>query len=156
VPAVTVEIVGAERRDEPPGARVTYAVRNTSDDVVWLVDDGWLVWRQEGTRIELGYQRAPMQAGVQPFGYFGPEVVALQPGSAVERTVELSWPQPLDGLWNAQEEAAPPPGDYELAVRVGYGESPTPPPPRRGGAAVEEPVLAWQREAVSPPVPLAV
>jgi hypothetical protein len=156
VPTVAVEILAAERREEPPGATLTYEVRNEGDATVWLVDDGWLVWRQEDARIELGFQRAPMQAGVQPFGYWEPDVVPLEPGGAARREVELTWPEPLDDMWNAQDEAAPAPGEYEVAVRVGYGESETPPSPTRGGTGVEEPVLAWQREALSPPARLTV
>jgi hypothetical protein len=156
VSPVAVGIVDAGRRADAPGATLTYEVRNDGDATVWLVDDGWLVWRRENRRIELGFQRAPMQPGVEPFGYFNPQLVPVAPGDAVRRTVELSWPQRLDGLWNAEDEAAPPPGEYDVAVRVGYGESESPPPPTRGGQGVEAPVLAWQNEAVSPPVRLAL
>ncbi len=153
---VAVEIVEAERREDPPGATLAYDVRNEGDATVWLVDDGWLVWREDGGRIELGFQRVPMQPGVQPFGYFDPRVVPIEPGGSLRRTVELSWPHRLDGMWNAQDEAAPAPGEYEVVVRVGFGESETPPPPTRVGEGVEAPMLGWQREAVSEPVALTV
>jgi hypothetical protein len=153
---VSVEIAGAEPRTDPPGADLRYVVRTEGDAPVWLVDDGWLVWRQEGSRIELGFQRAPMREGVEPFGYFDPQVAEIAPGATVERTASLTWPQALDRLWNEQHEVAPPPGEYEVSVRVGYGESPKPPPVTRVGEPVEAPVLAWQRDAVSAPARLTV
>ena len=153
---VSVEIAGAQRRTDPPGADLRYVVRNGGGAPVWLVDDGWLVWRQDGARIELGFQRAPMREGVEPFGYFDPQVAEIAPGDAVERTVALAWPQALDRLWNEQREVAPPAGEYEVAVRVGYGETPKPPPVTQVGVPVEAPVLAWQREAVSEPARLTV
>ena len=147
---VTVEITAAEPRE------VRYVVRNEGDVPVWVVDDGWLVWRQDGRRIELGFQRAPMQPGVEPFGYFDPQVVELVAGAELWRTVALAWPQRLDRMWNETAEAAPEPGEYELAVRAGYGETPSPPPVTEVGEAVEAPVLDWQHEAVSEPVPLTI
>ncbi len=153
--AVTVEIVAAEGRPDPPGAELTYVVRNAGDAPAWVVDDGWLAWRQEDRRLELGYARVPMQPGVEPFGYFSPQVAPLAPGAELTRTVTLSWPQRLDGMWNAGPSAAPPPGEYTVVVRIGYGETPEPGPPA-AGEGVESPVLAWQREAVSEPVPLTV
>jgi hypothetical protein len=154
--SVAVEIAELTGRSDPPGADVRYVVRNGSASTIWLVDDGWLAWRQEGRRIELCYARVRMQPGVVPFGYFPPEVVPLAPGSELERTASLSWPQRLSGLWNADEFASPAPGEYELAVRIGYGESPEPGPPERLGEGVEAPVMAWQREAVSEPARLVV
>jgi hypothetical protein len=148
--AVTVEIVAA------PEPELRYVVRNAGDGPVWVVDDGWLVWRRDGRRIELGFQRAPLRQGAEPFGYFDPRVAELAPGAELTRTVAIGWPQPLDRLWNEEREAAPEPGAYELAVRIGYGESPKPPPVTRVGEAVDAPVLAWQREAVSDPVTLTV
>jgi hypothetical protein len=156
VTAVTVEIVAAEPRTDPPGADFRYVVRNDGDATVWVVDDGWLVWRRQGRRIELGFQRVPMQPGAVPFGYFDPQVVALEPGAELTRAITLTWPQPLERMWNESAEAAPPAGEYEVAVRVGYGESPAPPPVTQVGESVEAPVLGWQREAVSAPVPLTV
>ena len=147
---VTVEIVAAEPRE------VRYLVRNDGDAPVWVVDDGWLVWRHEGRRIELGFQRVPMQPGVEPFGYFNPQVAALEPGGELERTVTLAWPQPLSRIWNEADEVTPVAGDYEVAVRVGYGETPEPPPVTQVGESVEAPVLGWQREVVSEPVPLTI
>lgn len=152
---VTVDIVAAESRADPPGAELTYVVRNGGHAPVWLVDDGFLAWRQEGRSIELGYARVPMQPGVEPFGYFSPQVAPLAAGAELTRTVSLTWPQRLDGTWNAGDAAAPPPGDYDVVVRVGYGETPVPGAPQVG-EEVERPVLAWQREAVSAPVRLSV
>jgi hypothetical protein len=153
---VAVEIVEAAGTAEPRGAQVRYVVRNGGDATLWLVDDDWLVWRAEGSRIELSYARAPLQPSVVPFGYFPPAVASLDPGAEIERVAELTWPQRLDGLWNAEDSADPPPGRYELSVRVGFGETPEPPPPQAVGEGVEAPVLGWQREAVSEPVELVL
>lgn len=153
--AVTVEIAVAEGRPDPPGAELTYVVRNAGGAAVWVVDDGWLVWRQEDRRLELGYARVPLQPGVEPFGYFSPQVAPLAHGAELTRTVTLNWPQRLDGMWNAVDSAAPTPGEYTVVVRIGFGETPEPAPPALG-EGVEAPVLAWQREAVSEPVALAV
>jgi hypothetical protein len=152
--AVTVDIVAAESRADPPGADLTYVVRNEGDAPVWVVDDGWLAWRQEDGTIELGYARVPMQPGVEPFGYFSPQVAQLAPAAELTRSVSLSWPQRLDGMWNASDTAAPRPGDHRVVVRIGYGETPGPDPPALG-EGVEAPVLAWQHEAVSEPATLA-
>ena len=145
----------AEIEERPDGARLRYAVRNDADSSAWLVDDGWLAWRQDGRRIELVYARVPMAAGAKPFGYFKPAVVELAPGEAVQREVGLTWPQPVSRLWNGVLEADPEPGSYEVAVRVGYGETPEPEAPELGEPA-EAPTLAWQHEAVSEPAALTV
>ena len=153
--AVTVDIVAVESHADPPGAELTYVVRNGGDAAVCVVDDGALAWRQDGGSIELGYARVPMQPGVEPFGYFSPQVAPLAPGDELTRTVFLSWPQRLDGTWNTSDVAAPTPGDYSVVVRVGYGAT-AEPPPAALGEGVEVPVLAWQHEAVSAPTRLSV
>lgn len=154
--ALTVEIVDVASSAEPPGAELRYLIRNDSDATAWVVDDGWLAWRRDGRRIELCYARVPMRPGVEPFGYFDPEVVAIAPGGTLERTVTLSWPQPLSGMWNTDRVAAPPPGEYEVTVRIGYAATPKPEPAQTLDEGVEAPVLAWQREAVSEPATLVV
>ena len=141
---------------DPPGAELRYVVRNDSDTTLWIVDDGWLVWRHERDRIELCYARVPMRPGVQPFGYFDPQVLALDPGEELERTVALTWPQSLSRMWNAEGEVDPEPGEYEVTVRIGYGTTPRPEPSQELGESVEAPVLAWQKEAVSEPARLVV
>jgi hypothetical protein len=156
VNGVTVEIAAVEPSDSPPGAQVRYRVRNGSDSPVWVVDDGTLAWLQDGARITLDRSRPPMREGAQPFGYFDPVVAPLQPGETLERTVELSWPQRLSGLWNRDREVSPAPGDHEVVVRVGYGNSPEPEPPQALGESVEAGVLAWQRTAESEPARLPV
>lgn len=148
-----VEIAGIQER--PGAAQLRYVASNDAGEPVWVVDDGWLAWRQDGDRIELVYARVPMARGTHPFGYFPPQTVELAAGASLERDVSLAWPQPLSRLWNDRAEADPEPGAYTVAVRVGYGETPEPAPPELGGS-VEEPVLAWQREAVSEAVPLTV
>jgi hypothetical protein len=152
---VSVDVTDVASRADPRGAELRYVVRNHSPAAIWVVDDGFLVWREDGRSIELSYARAPMKPGVEPFGYFNPQVVAVAPGEELERAVSLDWPQSLSGLWNAADKAAPEPGEYELTVRIGYGESPEPEPPQLGGE-LEAPVLAWQREAVSAPARLVV
>jgi hypothetical protein len=155
VSAVTVDIVAVERHADPPGVELTYVVRNGGTAPVWVVDDGALAWREDGGDIELGYARVAMQPGVEPFGYFSPQVAPLAPGGELRRTVALSWPQRLDGTFNRDDVAAPAAGDYRVVVRIGYGETPEPPPPALG-EGVEGPVLAWQREAVSAPARMSV
>ena len=153
--AVLVSIVSANVRESPPAWLLDYEVRNESRAAVWLVVDESLGFRREGSRIELSYARGPMQAGAQPFGYFDPEVAELPAGGSVRRHLEIPWPSPLSTLWNEQRAAAPPPGEYEVSVRIGYAGTPSPEPPR-DGESVEAPVLRWQRTAESPPVRIAV
>jgi hypothetical protein len=153
---VTVDIVGVTSSSAPPGAELRYVIRNDSHLTVWVVDDGWLVWRLADRHLELCYARVPMREGVQPFGYFDPRVVALEPGGALERRVALTWPQPLSRLWNEAHEANPEPGDYAVTIRIGYGETPKPEPPRSLEDSVEAPVLAWQRETISDPARLVI
>jgi hypothetical protein len=154
VPPATVEIADVAELTEPRGVELRYLVRNGAEGTIWVVDDGWFAWRLEDRRIELNFARVRMQPGVEPFGYFAPEVVAVEPGARLERTVALNWPHPLSGMWNATPDADPPPGEYEVVVRVGWSDSPAPGPPET--ADVEAPVLAWQREAVSDPARLVV
>jgi hypothetical protein len=153
---VTVEIVEVTSSSAPPAAELRYVIRNDSDRTVWVVDDGWLVWRLKERHLELCYARVPMREGVQPFGYFDPRVVALEPGSAIERDVSLTWPQPLSRLWNDASEANPEPGEYAVTIRIGYAETPKPEPPRSPEEGVEAPVLAWQQETISDPASLVV
>ena len=80
-----MEIVAAERRTDPPGAELRYVVRNDGDAPLWVVDDGWLVWSQAGRRIELGFQRARLRPGVEPFGYFDPKVGGARAGERADR-----------------------------------------------------------------------
>jgi hypothetical protein len=152
---VTVKIVSMVYREDLPGADFEYVVRNDSDSPIWLVNDGWLVWRRIGQEIELSYSRAKMMTGSHVFGYFPPAVVKVEPGGDVSRTIHLSWPLALDRLWNAESEASLPPGVYRVSARVGYGARPAPEPPQ-AGEDVEAPVFRWQREAVSEPVTLTV
>jgi hypothetical protein len=154
VAPVTVEIADVAELTEPRGAELRYLVRNGSGATIWVVDDRWFAWRLEDGRIELNFARTRMQPGVEPFGYFAPEVVAVEPGAGLERTVALIWPHTLSGMWNADAVADPSSGEYEVVVRVGWADSPAPRPPET--ADVEAPVLAWQREAVSGPARLVV
>jgi hypothetical protein len=89
------------------------------------------------------------------FGYFDPEVVALAPGASERRSVEVKWPSRLSDLWNEQPVAAPPPGEYDVTVRVGYATTASP-PAAAAGEHVEAAVLRWQRTAASQPVRIAV
>jgi hypothetical protein len=152
---VTVSISQIKTAQEPPSTSVEFVVCNDSAAPVWLVNDQWLIWHQAGQEIELGFQRGAMRPGSHVFGYFPPTVTKIEPGSSHRRAVELRWPQPLDLLWNNSERAAPPPGLYQVSVRVGYGLTPEPESPKLG-ESVEAPVLKWQCEAVSQPVPMEV
>jgi hypothetical protein len=152
---VEVEITEARSQRVPPSTRLDYEVQTVGSRPVWLVDDGFLTWRQDNGQIELSLAREPLQPGAEPFGYFNPTVVKLEPGEQVQRRIELSWPQSLSPLWNPSSIAAPPPGRHPVSVRVGYGLSPAPDPPE-AGAPVEAPVLRWQHEAVSPAIAVDV
>jgi hypothetical protein len=152
---VTVTILGVSSVERPPSTAIDYEVVNESREPVWLVDDGWLIWRQTGDEIRLSYARGPMQPGSHVFGYFNPAVVQLAPAERTARVARLTWPQRLDQLWNARAEAAPEPGNYRVTVSVGYGETPEPHGPALG-EGVEAPVLRWQRVATSEPVPMRV
>jgi hypothetical protein len=152
---VEVKILNVSSREAPPSTRLEYEVRNSGDAPVWLVDDGWLIWNQDGERVELSFKRGKMRAGSQVFGYFPPATVVLNPGDSVSRPVELKWPQPLDRLWNGEELASPAPGRYQVSVRVGYGLT-AEAEPARLGEGVEATVFRWQKEASSPAEPLVV
>jgi hypothetical protein len=152
---VEVKITGISNKVDPPGSEIEYEVRNDTERPIWVVDDGWLTWRQDGQELELSYARGKMRQGAQVFGYFVPVVVKLDPGSSIMRTAHLKWPQSLDRLWNLEPQAAPAPGDYRISVRIGYGVTAEPDSPRLG-EDVETPVLRWQREAVSTPVTINV
>jgi hypothetical protein len=153
--SVSVTIVAVVTEVRPPATTVRYQVRNHADATMWLVDDQWLTWLQRGRRIELSFNRVRMRPGAHVFGYFPPSVTGLPGGGLVVRSVRLTWPQPLAPLWNTEARAAPPPGEYEVSVRIGYGSTPEPDAPQLG-ESVEDPVLRWQREALSPPATLQV
>ncbi len=152
---VAVVITQVTSQTMPSTSRVEYEVRNTTSAPIWLVNDGWLIWRQEGTQIELSYVRGAMRPGSQVFGYFLPSVIRIEPGDSLPLAADLNWPYRLDLLWNTERRAAPLPGDYQISVRVGYGLTPV---PDDSGLdeSVEAPVLRWQKEAVSQPVPIKV
>jgi hypothetical protein len=153
--AVEVKILRVTSEETPPSTRLEYEVSNNGDARVWLVDDGWLVWKRDGERVELSFGRGKMRAGSEPFGYFAPVTVALDPGDRVSREVELKWPHRLSRLWNEEEFASPPPGRYQATVRVGYGLSAEVEPPNLG-EGVEATVFRWQKEASSPAVTMTV
>ena len=152
---VTVSIVSVVERPDAPGVEIGYQVRNAGSRPVWLVDDGWIVWRQEGRHIEISLARTRMQPGAQVFGYFDPKVREIGRGGSVSGKLSLTWPLRLDRLWNDRSEADPEPGEYQLVLRVGYGLTPAP-GELRAGEGVEDPVFRWQHEAVSEPVTIHV
>lgn len=153
--SVSVMLTSILTQVDTPATQLTYEVRNRSDKPVWLVDDGWLTWRQKGKQIELSYAREKMQPGVQVFGYFSPAVAKIEPGNAVTRKVELSWPLSLDRLWNDEYQAKPDPGKYKVSIKVGYGLTPEP-GPLEPEENVEEPVFRWQTSIVSNLAPMDV
>jgi hypothetical protein len=132
-----------------------YDVHNLGQKAIWLVIDESLVFRHDATHIELSYARGKMQPGVDVFGYFDPKVVKIAPGGSLRQSIEVTWPCILSDIWNAERVATPPPGEYEVSVRIGYASTATPRPPRVG-ESVETPVLRWQKEAVSPPVQIVI
>lgn len=147
--AAIVEIVQMASKTDPPSTRVEYIIRNNSAAAIWVVNDNWLAWSQTGKTIELSFKRERMRKGSQVFGYFPPAVVRVDPGGSMRAAVDLTWPQRLDRLWNSTSTAAPPPGEYDVRVRIGYGLTPEP-EKLRPGESVEEPIFRWQEEAISP------
>jgi hypothetical protein len=117
----TVTRVEHSVRNEKPFTQIDYRVVNTGDKPVWMVDDGWLTWQQQDKLITLSLKRERMQQDAEAFGYFAPKLAEIPPGGLVERSIELSWPVSLSRLWNKSDKAAPPPGEYELELLVGYG-----------------------------------
>ncbi|MEO8576990.1 MAG: hypothetical protein ABI556_09830 [Gemmatimonadales bacterium] len=155
VDQVSVSIVSAAVSTHPPGWHIEYEVRNNGTQTVWLVVDERLVFRRDNDHVELSYARARMQPGVQVFGYFEPKATELSPGESARQSVDITWPLTLSDIWNANREVAPAPGVYDVTVRIGFGLTPAPESPT-SGETVEEPVLRWQREAVSPHVQLEI
>ncbi len=153
--AIAVVILNVLSQTTPPITFVEYEVRNESGAPIWLVHDGWLIWRQDDKRIDLSFKRGAMRTGAQVFGYFPPAVVKLESGGRFRETVELKWPLDLDPLWNTTSLARPKPGSYQVSVRVGYGLSAAPDAPS-AGESVEAPVLRWQLDAASPAVAMIV
>src|ERR1700742_696341 len=124
--SVEVIITKVAAQTQPPANLLRYTVRNSGPQSIWLVKDDWVVWHQQGQQIELSLARTRMQKGVQPFGYFAPEVMAIRAGESISRDLELTWPLSLSRIWNAQRLAAPEPGRYQLKIRIGYGLTPAP------------------------------
>jgi hypothetical protein len=153
--SVLVSIVSAIVQVSPPSWQLEYDVRNLGGAVIWLVDDESLVLKSDGAHIELSYARAKMRPGVKVFGYFDPKVVEIPPGGSLRRSVEITWPCRLSDIWNAERDATPPPGEYEVSVRVGFASTAAPEPPKVG-ESIEAPVLRWQKEAVCPPVRIPI
>lgn len=152
---ISVKITRVTSCQDPPSTTLEFVVRNEGSVPIWLVNDQWLIWQQNGKRIELSFHRGKMRSGAQVFGYFPPELIMIRPEDSITQTVELNWPQPLDSLWNKEPQAAPPPGLYQASVRVGYGLSAEPDVPELG-ESVEAGVLRWQKVAVSPTVSMEV
>lgn len=152
---VSVVISEVSSQTIPPTSRIKYEVRNDTSAPIWLVSDGWLIWHRVEAQIELSYARGRMRPGSQVFGYFVPTLTKIEATYSLSLSVDLVWPQPLDRLWNAEDYAAPPPGDYLVSVRIGYGLTLDIDAPGIG-ESVEAPVLRWQREAVSPAVPMTI
>ncbi len=150
-----VSIVSAMVQVSPPAWQLEYEVRNLARTVFWLVVDESLVLRRDDAHMELSYARGKMQPGVQVFGYFDPKVAKIPPGGSLRRSVEITWPCSLSDIWNAEHEATPPPGEYEVSVRIGFASTAAPKPPKVG-EGVEAPVLSWQKETVSQPVRIAI
>jgi hypothetical protein len=153
--AVHVKVTQTTTARRPPSTKVKFVVSNRGTAPIWLVDDGWPIWKQRGRLLEVSLARGKMQPGAQAYGYFDPVVTKIGPGKHATRTVELAWPLPLSRLWNAMAQATPEPGDYRFRIRVGYGLKAKPDRVRLG-EEIEAPVLRWQQEAVSDPHSLIV
>lgn len=154
-PAVEVEIVQAAAQARPSAWQLAFTVRNPGAASAWIVAQESLALHQAPDRIELSYARSPMRPGVQVFGYFPPAAVELTAGASLRRQVDVHWPCVLSDIWNAARLASPAPGWYQVAVRIGYADTPTP-PPAQPGEDIAAPVWRWQHEAVSAPVRLQV
>ncbi|MFZ1218003.1 MAG: hypothetical protein WAO00_01860 [Chthoniobacterales bacterium] len=139
----------------PPAWHIEYSVHNQGTAFLWLIVDESLVFRRDGSRVELCYARARMQPNVKVFGYFNPDVIEIPAGETVRQAVEIIWPCRLSGIWNSEREANLPPGKYEVSVRIGFASTVAPEPPTVG-EDVESPVLRWQEEATSSPVTLEI
>jgi hypothetical protein len=155
VGTVLVSIVSAMVRASPSAWAIEYDVRNEGQAMVWLVVDESLVLRRDNGHIELSYARGRMQPGAQVFGYFDPKVAKIPPGGSLRRSVEITWPCRLSDLWNKDREVAPPPGEYEVSVRIGFAATEAPESPKVG-ESVEAPVMRWQQTTVSAPVRIAI
>src|SRR5947209_5996687 len=152
---VKVEISDIADHRDPPGVAIHYRVRNENAAPIWMVNDRWIIWRQEASRIEVSLARGRMRPGTTVFGYFPPAVLKIESGNSVSDALTLDWPLRLDRLWNELSEVAPAPGRYELVLRIGYGLTSSP-GELRAGDEVEDPVLRWQMEAASDPFPLDI
>lgn len=152
---VMVSIVSAIAQTSPSAWHLEYELQNLEPATIWMLVDESLTLQRDDAHIELSYARGKMQPGLHLFGYFDPAVVTIPPGGRLRRSVKISWPCALSDIWNAEREAAPPVGEYEVSVRVGFASTALPQPPNLG-EDVEAPVLRWQKEAVSAPVRLAI
>ncbi len=152
---VKVNITHITKGSDPGTTIIDYRVENHGSAPIWLVDDGWLVWRQQGSDVELSYARAALQPGVEVYGYFNPEVVKIKPNTHVVRHIELSCPLALSRIWNTDSEVMLPQGVYDITIRIGYGLTREPQKPVLG-ESVETPVLRWQKEAKSSPARMQI
>src|SRR5260370_28070638 len=97
---IPVSITSTTTSYNPPATSIAYSVRNARPAAVWLVNDGWFIWRQRGTDLEISTARGRMTRGSHPFGYFVPDVLELPSGQTLARSIDLQWPLRLDTLWN--------------------------------------------------------
>jgi len=148
---VLVSIVNLIMQVSPPAWQMEYEVRNLEASEIWLVVGESLMLKHDNKQIELSYARGKMQPGVQVFGYFDPQVVKIPAGGSLRRSVEINWPCRLSDIWNEVREVELSPGEYEVSVRIGFALTAKPKAPKVG-EDVEDPVLRWQKTAVSPPM----
>lgn len=153
--AVFVKVLRTATVQHPPETRIEYVVSNASSAPIWLVSDGWPIWRQHGRSLRLSFARGKMQPSVQPFGYFPPATRKILPSRSSLVAYEWCWPLPLSRLWNTASKAAPVPGKYQLRIQVGYGLTAKPARVRLK-ENIEAPVLRWQHVAISDPHSLLV
>jgi hypothetical protein len=140
---------------DQPAWQLEYEVKNSGADPIWLIVNEGLGLYREGRKIELSWARKKMRPNVAVFGYFDPEIKEVSAGESFRQAETITWPARLSDIWNAEREAAPPPGDYEVSIRIGYAATQEP-PFVEVSEGVEDAVLNWQKEAASLPVRLEI
>lgn len=150
----TVVITALDQSAADDTWSLCYRVTNSGSRRIWVNDDGFLRYVRSGKQVVLSLARAPLQPSVQPEGYFAPVMVALDPGEQLDRQLELAWPLGLSALWNDTPEAHLPPGDYLVAVEIGFATTPSPLVPRLG-EPIDAGIASWQLRERSAPVPVS-
>ena len=144
---VQVSILEAEVSWNPPAWTLHYEVSNTMQSAVWLVIDESVKVIEDGSRIELLLRPGKVAAVRMYSSYFDRRSFQSNREEGSRDESEISWPATLNDLWNAEREAAPEPGMYEVSVRVGYGTAAEPGPFQEETMSLKAPCCAgkWKR-----------